>query len=89
MTAFTGRIDGGAVTVPDDYREALGLAEGDAVRVELLGDEIRIRSLRSVIRDLQESLKPYRIPGRLASDELIADRRAEVAREEAEEADRE
>ncbi|WP_237479466.1 AbrB/MazE/SpoVT family DNA-binding domain-containing protein [Lichenibacterium dinghuense] len=89
MAAFTGRIDGGAVVVPDDSRKALGLDEGDAVRVELHGDELRIRSLRSVIRDVQEALKPYRIPGRLASDELIADRRAEVAREEAEEADRE
>ena len=89
MTAFTGRIDGGAVVVPDDYRKALGRDEGDAVRVEFHGDELRIRSPRSVIRDIQEALKPHRIPGRLASDELIADRRAEVARKEAEEADRE
>lgn len=89
MAAFTGRIDGGAVVVPDDYRKALGLTDGDAVRVELHGDEVRIRSLRSVIQDIQESLKSYAIPGVLASDELIADRRAEVAREEAEEAERE
>lgn len=87
MAAFMGRIAGGAVVVPEDYREALGLADGDAVRVELHGEEIRIRSLRSVIRDIQESLKAYAIPGVLASDESIADRRAEVAREEAEEAD--
>ena len=87
MTAFTAKIDGGAVVVPDDYRRAPGIDGGDPVRVELHGEELRIRSLRSVIRELQESLKPYRIPGRLASDELIADRRAEVAREE--DADRE
>ena len=87
MTAFTGKIDRGAVLVPDDYRKALGLSDGDSVRVELHGEELRIRSLRSVIRDIQEALRPFAIPGRLASDELIEDRRAEVAREA--EADRE
>ena len=81
MTAFTGKIDGGAVIVPDDYRKALGLSDGDSVRVERHGEELRIRSLRSVIRDIQEAMKPFAIPGRRASDELIEDRRAEVARE--------
>ncbi len=84
MTAFTGRIDGGAVVVPDDYRRALGLDDGDALVMEIHGEELRIRPALSALQRVQERLKPYRIPGRLASDELIADRRAEVAREELE-----
>lgn len=85
MTAFTGRIDGGAVTVPDDYRKALGLGEGDALLMEIHGEELRIRPALSAIQRVQERLKPFRDPDRLMSEELIADRRAEVAREEMDE----
>ena len=52
MTAFTAKIDGGAVVVPDDYRRALGLDDGNALLMEIHGEE------------------------------WIANRRAEVAREE-------
>lgn len=82
MTAFTGKIEGGAVVVPDDYRKALGLDDGDALLMDVHGEELRIRPALSAIQRVQDRLKPYRIPGRLASDELIADRRAEVARED-------
>ncbi len=82
MTAFTAKIDGGAVLVPDDYRRALGIGEGDALLMEIHGDELRIRPVLSAIQRVQERLKPFRDPDRLMSDELIADRRAEVAREE-------
>lgn len=82
MTAFTAKIDGGAVVVPDDYRRALGLDDGDALLMEIDGEELRIRPVLSAIQRVQERLKPFRDPDRLMSDELIADRRAEVAREE-------
>ena len=82
MTAFTAKIDGGAVVVPDDYRRALRLGDGDALLMEIHGEELRIRPALSAIQRVQERLKPFRDPDRLMSDELIADRRAEVAREE-------
>ena len=81
MTAFTGKSDRGAVLVPDDYRKALSLSDGDTLLMEIHGEELRIRPLMSAIKRVQERLKPFRDPDRLASDKLIADRRAEVLRE--------
>ena len=46
--------------------------------------ELRIWSLREGMRRAQEIARKYATPGRSAVDELIAERRAEVAREEAE-----
>lgn len=82
MTAFSSKIDGGAVVVPDDYRQALGLSDGDALLIEIHGDELRIRPALSALQRVQERLKAFRDPDRLASDELVADRRAEQARED-------
>ena len=81
MTSFTGEIDGGAVLVPDSYRRALGLDDGDALLMEIHGEELRIRPALSAVKRVQERLKHLREPDRSPVDELIADRRAEAARE--------
>lgn len=82
MSAIKGRIvEGGRVIVPAPYRKAMGLANGDAVLIELHGDELRIRPARSALRRLQDKVKAGGPSGGSVADELIAERRAEAARE--------
>ena len=83
MNAHRGKmVSGGRIQVPADVRRALGMADGDALIMEVVDDELRIRSRRASIRRIQERLKPYR-PREgepRVSDELIADRRREAER---------
>ena len=70
--------------IPAEIRRALGMEEGEPVVMRVEDGELRIWTIDEAIRRVQERAKPYIIPGRLMSDELIAERRAEVAREEEE-----
>ena len=56
---------------------------GDDMVIELTGDELRLRSRRAAIKRVQAMVRQY-IPDdkRSLADELIAERRAEAAREE-------
>ncbi len=84
MNAQRGKIvSGGRIQVPADFRKTLGLADGDSVIMEVVDDELRIRSYQANIKRIQELLKPYRPkPGEpLASEELIAERRREAENE--------
>lgn len=82
MTAITTRIaEGGRVVIPAEYRRALGLRVGDEVLVELEGGTIRILTIDEAIRRAQEIIGQY-VPEEVSLvDELIAQRRAEAARE--------
>jgi AbrB family looped-hinge helix DNA binding protein len=75
---------GGRIVIPAEIRRELGMEEGESVVMRVEDGELRIWTIDEAIRRVQERAKPYAIPGRLASDELIAERRAEVAREEEE-----
>src|SRR5215210_5030744 len=75
---------GGRIVIPAEIRRALGMEEGEPVVMRVEDGELRIWTIAEGIRRVQERMAPYAIPGRLMSDELIAERRAEVAREEAE-----
>jgi AbrB family looped-hinge helix DNA binding protein len=82
MTAVRAKmVEGGRVIVPAAFRRQMGVANGDTLLLELHGDELRIRPARSALRRLQAKLKPLGIAGGSVADELIADRRAEAARE--------
>ena len=82
MSAIKGRIvEGGRLIVPAPYRKAMGLSKGDAVLIELHGDELRIRPARSALRRLQDKVKACGQSDGSVADELIAERRAEAARE--------
>lgn len=76
-------VSGGRIQVPADVRKALELSDGDSLIMEVVDDELRIRSLNASIRRIQEMLKPYRPKEgeMLVSDELIADRRREAENE--------
>ena len=71
----------GRVFIPADYRRELGLEPGDRVVVELHEGEVRILSQLEGIRRAQEIVARYVSPDRSLADELIAERRAEAARE--------
>ncbi len=71
----------GRIVIPAEYRRALGLREGDPVTVQLDGGELRILTRAQAIRRAQEILAPYLAGKGSLADELIAERRAEAARE--------
>ena len=71
----------GRVVIPAEYRRALGLREGDAVVIQLDDGALRILTHAQAIRRAQEIVAKYVSPERSLVDELIAERRAEAARE--------
>lgn len=75
---------GGRIVIPAEIRRELGMQEGEPIVMRVENGELRIWTIGEAIRRVQERAKPYIVPGRLLSDELIAERRAEVAREEEE-----
>ena len=67
-TARSKLVDGGRIVVPAAFRRAMGLANGDAVILELHGDELRVRPARAALRRLQARLASSGTwPGRAAS----------------------
>jgi AbrB family looped-hinge helix DNA binding protein len=83
MKAIHGRVTAsGRISLPAEFRKAVGLHGGGDVVVELAGDEIRIRSVEAVVARAQA------IARRLLGDDpegsvdaFIAERRREAARE--------
>lgn len=74
-------VSGGRLQVPADIRRALGLADGDAVTMEVVGGELRVRPLRETLARVRSELRQY-VPADVSlSDELIADRRAAAEKE--------
>ena len=71
----------GRVFIPAEYRRELGLKPGDRVVVQMDQGELRIFSQIEGIRRAQEIVARYVSPDRSLVDELIAERRAEAARE--------
>ena len=72
---------GGRLVIPAPMRAALGMKEGDKVLVRLEGHELRIYTYQEAMRRAQEIVRSFVPPGVSLVDELIADRRAEAARE--------
>ncbi|MCZ3279730.1 AbrB/MazE/SpoVT family DNA-binding domain-containing protein, partial [Acinetobacter baumannii] len=74
----------GGMTLPAEIRSALGLTGAGQVILDQDEDGIRITTKDQIVKRVRALAALYlRGSGSLA-DELIADRRAEVAREEAE-----
>lgn len=73
----------GRILIPVSIRRRLGLKEGESdVLLEIDDDQpVRIRGRAQALREAQARLSSYVQPGRLISDELIADRKAEARRE--------
>jgi antitoxin PrlF len=75
-------VSGGRLQIPADLRKQLGIEEGDSVVMEVVNNELRVRSQREGVRRAQERLR-HLMPtdGTRLSDELIADRRKEAENE--------
>ncbi len=74
-------VSGGRLQIPAEVRRELGLKDGDGVRMQVIDGQLRIRSFKAVLKEVQDALLAEITPGLLLSDELIADRRAEAERE--------
>lgn len=82
MNAHNGRlVSGGRLQLPSDIRRQLGLADGDQVVMRVIDGELHVRPRRDVLKHIQTMLRPYAPAAGSVADELIADRRAEAARD--------
>ena len=74
-------VEGGKLVIPAAFRREMGVKPGDTLIVEMDAGELRVRSLPSAIQRVQARMRELNPEGRSLVDELIADRRAEAARE--------
>ena len=72
---------GGRLVIPAEARKRLNLREGDQLVLEVVDGELRLYSVMEAIRRAQAIVAKYAKPGGSVVDELIAERRAEAARE--------
>ena len=84
MIVWTRLDSGGRIVIPAPMRKAMKLEPGDDVQVALVDGELRIVGRDAAIARAQALVRKY-IPGDVRlSDQLIAERRAEAAREDEE-----
>ena len=83
MSYHAKLIKGGKIVIPAELRRELGFKEGDRLIIEREGNCAVIKTYDQVVREVQAEVKrltgPYK--GSIV-DELIAERRAEAARED-------
>ena len=74
----------GRVLLPAEVRTALGVGEGDTLSGTVVDGKLTLLTPATALRHTQERLAKLVPPDVSVVDELIAERRAEVAREEEE-----
>jgi bifunctional DNA-binding transcriptional regulator/antitoxin component of YhaV-PrlF toxin-antitoxin module len=72
----------GRVLLPAEMRAAMGLGKGDVITAWLKDGELTMHSHRHGLEKIREAARAMLKRNILASDELIAERRAENAKEE-------
>ena len=70
---------GGRVVIPAAYRAALGIEEGNRVFMRIEGDELRVVSDETEVRQVREIIARHVPEGVSLTDELIRERRREMA----------
>lgn len=86
---FCTRIDAsGRVVLPADIRTAMDVAPGDTVQIVLDEGSVQIKSPRQVLREAQAYFCNLIPSGVSLVDELLRERREEVARERGKEGER-
>lgn len=82
MSAVPARVsESGRISIPAEFRRALGLERGGSVVVELDGREIRIRTVDEVLARSQAILRKA-LKGKGASvDDFLAEKRRAAERE--------
>jgi bifunctional DNA-binding transcriptional regulator/antitoxin component of YhaV-PrlF toxin-antitoxin module len=82
MAAFHVRVfEGGKIVIPAAVRRKHGFAVGQTLVVEDTVSGVTLRSLDDAVASAQAIMAKLAPPERRLSDELIAERRAEAARE--------
>jgi antitoxin PrlF len=74
----------GRLSVPAKFRKALGLEDGGMVVLSLQDGEVRIRPIGVVLAEVQAMVAPYLKASGDSVEQFLADKRAEVVREELE-----
>ena len=69
----------GRVVIPAAYREVLEIDEGDTVVMRVVGDELHLISDATEVRRVREMIARYVPEGVSLVDELLRERRREVA----------
>ena len=67
--------------VPARFRKAMGLKPGDSVTLTLEDDALSVRTACDTLRSARALMRAKNPAGKSLVDELIAERRAEQARE--------
>ena len=75
--------DNGRMNLPAEIRRKLGLKGAGRITIEEVDDHFEFRSFEQRMKRVHEIMEPYLRPGEHWSDELIAERRAEAAKEQA------
>lgn len=86
MTYQAKVIAGGKIVIPAELRRELGISDGDSLVLERdPRGGIVLKTFAQVVREVQDEVRAASPPGSGHSivDELLADRRAEAEREEA------
>jgi antitoxin PrlF len=81
MRALKNLDKRGRLVIPAGYRQALGLRPGDEVILSLEEGAIRVFTRAEAVRRAQAAVRAYIPAGRSLADELIAERRQELAGE--------
>lgn len=71
---------GGRIVIPARWRRLLGIGPGDEVILLLEEDGLRLLTPSQAVRRAQRLVRAHVRKGRRLSQELIAERRAEVRR---------
>ena len=82
MSYHAKLIKGGKIVIPAELRREFGFEDGDTLVFEREGNSLVIKTYTQVVREVQATFKAMKPDaGRSMVDELIAERRAEAARE--------
>ena len=72
---------GGRIVIPAEMRKQLGIEIGETVNISIEDGALQILTRRQALRRTQQLFRKYVPEGVSLVDELIADRRKEVANE--------
>ena len=82
MKSVTVQVSGtGRMHVPAEVRLALGIKGPTRLVLTIEDDAVRLRTPAQMLEHLRRLARPYKPKGRLASEELILERRAKARRE--------